>query len=98
MYVDDVVITPLNCRAWQKSLGYVPQHIFLADETVAANIAICVPDEEIDLEAVERAEAQAPSELSELFTDVYAERPWHLREQEEQALRDRGRKQGAPNE
>ena len=49
-------------------------------------------------EAVERAEAQAPSELSELFTDVYAERPWHLREQEEQALRDRGRKQGAPNE
>ena len=32
------------------------------------------------------------------FTDVYAERPWHLREQEEQALRDRGRKRGAPNE
>ena len=52
----------------------------------------------VEQEAVERAESQAPSELSELFTDVYAERPWHLREQEEQALRDRGRKRGAPNE
>ena len=55
MCVDDVVITPSNRRAWQNSLGYVPQHIFLADETVAANIAFGVPDEDIDREAVERA-------------------------------------------
>jgi 2-oxoisovalerate dehydrogenase E1 component alpha subunit len=39
--------------------------------------------------AVERADSKPPSKLSDLFTDVYAERPWHLREQEAQALRDR---------
>lgn len=55
MFVDDEAITHLNCKAWQKSLGYVPQHIFLVDETVAANIAFGVPTEEIDRESVERA-------------------------------------------
>jgi len=55
MTVDDVVVTPQNCRAWQKSLGYVPQQIFLADESVAANIAFGVPDKAIDRNAVERA-------------------------------------------
>ncbi len=45
--------------------------------------------------AVGRADSKPPSELSDLFTDVYAERPWHLREQEAQALRDREPKERA---
>ena len=53
--VDGSKITSENRRAWQNSLGYVPQHIFLSDETVAANIAFGVPCEKIDLEAVKRA-------------------------------------------
>jgi ABC-type multidrug transport system fused ATPase/permease subunit len=36
-------------------LGYVPQSIFLTDDTVAANIAFGVPKARIDMEAVERA-------------------------------------------
>jgi len=53
--VDGVPLTGDNRRAWQRGLGYVPQHIFLADDTIAANIAFGVPPEEIDMAAVERA-------------------------------------------
>jgi ABC-type multidrug transport system fused ATPase/permease subunit len=52
---DDVEITDERVRAWQRSLGYVPQQIFLADETVAGNIAFGLPAREIDRAAVERA-------------------------------------------
>ena len=55
LVVDGQAITDDKVRAWQRSLGYVPQHIFLADASVAANIAFGVPDNQIDLEAVERA-------------------------------------------
>jgi ABC-type multidrug transport system fused ATPase/permease subunit len=53
--VDGVPITPRNLRAWQKNIGYVPQAIFLTDDTVAANIAFGIPPERIDRAAVERA-------------------------------------------
>tara|TARA_B100000676_G_C17688183_1_gene634878 strand:- start:110 stop:724 length:615 start_codon:yes stop_codon:yes gene_type:complete len=42
-------------RAWQRTLGYVPQHIYLNDDSIAANIALGVPMDEIDQEALERA-------------------------------------------
>jgi len=41
--------------SWQRTLGYVPQEIFLADETIEANIAFGVPEEEISQDAVEQA-------------------------------------------
>jgi ABC-type multidrug transport system fused ATPase/permease subunit len=53
--VDGQRITPENLRAWQGTLGYVPQTIFLTDETIASNIAFGVPKDEIDMAAVERA-------------------------------------------
>ena len=53
--VDGKVIGPGNLRAWQRSLGYVPQQIFLSDDTVAANIAFGLPADRIDMLAVERA-------------------------------------------
>jgi ATP-binding cassette, subfamily B, bacterial PglK len=53
--VDNQVVTDANVRAWQKSVGYVPQDIFLTDDTVAANIAFGLPSDEIDHAAVERA-------------------------------------------
>ncbi|MCG5540158.1 MULTISPECIES: ABC transporter ATP-binding protein [unclassified Halorhodospira] len=53
--VDGVPVTPGNHRCWQAAVGYVPQHIFLADDTVAGNIALGVAPEAIDPEAVERA-------------------------------------------
>jgi ABC-type multidrug transport system fused ATPase/permease subunit len=53
--VDDQVIIEHNRRAWQRSIGYVPQQIYLADDTVAANIAFGLEAEKIDQKAVERA-------------------------------------------
>ncbi|PXX90724.1 ABC transporter ATP-binding protein [Marinobacter vulgaris] len=55
MFVDGVKITPENVRQWQRSIGYVPQHIFLADETIAANIAFGLKPNEIDRDSVIRA-------------------------------------------
>jgi len=37
--IDDVVLNDENRRAWQANLGYVPQDVYLADDTIAANIA-----------------------------------------------------------
>jgi ABC-type multidrug transport system fused ATPase/permease subunit len=59
MLVDGVEITADNVRQWQRSIGYVPQHIFLADETIAANIAFGIKPKEIDREAVIRAAKMA---------------------------------------
>lgn len=53
--VDGTPITTANRRAWQRSVGYVPQSIFLMDDSVAANIAFGVPPKNIDMAAVERA-------------------------------------------
>ncbi len=53
--VDGTAITPDNVRSWQASIAYVPQSIFLTDDTVAANIAFGVPKASIDMEAVQRA-------------------------------------------
>lgn len=53
--VDDQVVTRENFGAWQRILGYVPQHIFLSDDSIAANIAFGVPKKTIDRRAVERA-------------------------------------------
>jgi len=55
LVVDGTAITADHRRAWQASIGYVPQHIFLADETVEANIAFGIAERNIDRAAVERA-------------------------------------------
>jgi ATP-binding cassette subfamily C protein len=53
--VDGQGIRETGLRAWQNSLGYVPQTIYLLDDTIRRNIALGVRDEEIDDEAVLRA-------------------------------------------
>ena len=55
MLVDGVPVTRGNLRSWQKTIGYVPQQIFLTDDSVSANIAFGQPRGEIDMAAVERA-------------------------------------------
>ena len=53
--VDGKVITKINLKAWQKSIGYVPQHIYLSDDTIAANIAFGVEAKKINQDMVEKA-------------------------------------------
>jgi ATP-binding cassette, subfamily B, bacterial PglK len=53
--VDGQIITKENSKAWQRSIGYVPQHIYLSDDTIAANIAFGIDHQDINQEAVEKA-------------------------------------------
>lgn len=53
--VDGEIITPAKVRAWQRSIGYVPQQIFLMDDTIAGNIAFGLSETERDVAEIERA-------------------------------------------
>jgi len=53
--IDGQSITAANRRQWQRAIGYVPQQIYLADDSIASNIAFGVNAKDIDQEAVERA-------------------------------------------
>ncbi|MBL1293406.1 MAG: ABC transporter ATP-binding protein [Thiotrichales bacterium] len=44
-----------NLRNWQDQIGYVPQSIFLIDDTLRRNVAFGLSDEQIDDAAVQRA-------------------------------------------
>lgn len=78
--IDGQVITKHNQRSWQRSIGYVPQHIYLSDNTVSANIAFGVESSEIDQYAVEKASKIANlhkfvvNELSEQYQTTIGER------------------------
>jgi len=41
-----------NLRAWQNDIGYVPQTIFLTDDSLRRNVAFGIPEEKIDEEKV----------------------------------------------
>ena len=53
--VDGKVITGDNLRSWQRTIGYVPQQIYLIDDTIAANIAFGLDEKEIKQDWVEKA-------------------------------------------
>ncbi len=55
MLVDGQIITPKNVRAWQKNIAHVPQFIFLADATIAENIAFGVPLNKVDFVRLKEA-------------------------------------------
>jgi ABC-type bacteriocin/lantibiotic exporter with double-glycine peptidase domain len=67
--VDDCDIAGCT-RAWQNQIGYVPQVIFLTDDTIQRNVAFGVPDDQIDAAAVERAIQS--SQLHEFVTGLPA--------------------------
>jgi ATP-binding cassette, subfamily B, bacterial PglK len=46
--IDGRRLTPELIPSWQATIGYVPQELFLIDDTIARNIALGVPDNEID--------------------------------------------------
>jgi ATP-binding cassette, subfamily B, bacterial PglK len=59
-----------NLRAWQNMLGYVPQSIFLIDDTLERNIAFGVPDHLINQDRLLKAIKMAQlSEVVEKLPD-----------------------------
>ncbi len=78
--VDGVLINDSNKRSWQRSIGYVPQHINLIDDTLSANIALGIESNEINHEAVLNASKIANlhefviNELSDQYQTTIGER------------------------
>ncbi len=71
--VDDEPVTEENLRHWQQTLGYVRQDIFLADATVAENIALGLPSGEIDHDRVARC-----AHLAQIHDFIMTELPHHF--------------------
>jgi len=57
--VDGVVVSDNNIQAWRECIAHVPQHVFIADKTIAENIAFGCTEEEIDFDRVRRSAEQA---------------------------------------
>ena len=57
--IDGRSLRPELVPAWQASIGYVPQDIFLIDDTIARNVAFGLPDNEIDPARLREACAMA---------------------------------------
>ena len=78
--VGDQLLQGENLKAWQRNIGYVPQAIYLADASIAENIAFGIPSREIDMQAVEKAAKAAhlhdfiASELPEGYQTSVGER------------------------
>jgi len=59
LLVDGEPVKGNRLRAWQRTIAHVPQSIYLADTTLAENIAFGVPPGDIDLDRVKQAARQA---------------------------------------
>lgn len=70
--VDRQCVTGENGRAWQAHIAHVPQSIFLADASIAENIAFGVPKNQIDFARVKLAAQKAQiSTTIESWSDQY---------------------------
>lgn len=57
--IDGILISAKNCQSWQRHIAHVPQTIFLADATIAENIAFGIPADNIDHQRVKQSARQA---------------------------------------
>jgi ABC-type multidrug transport system fused ATPase/permease subunit len=70
--IDGQLLTPRLIPSWQASIGYVPQDIFLIDDTIARNIAFGLPDEKIDQGQLR--EACATAQILDFIEEEVADR------------------------
>ena len=74
------MISKNNLRSWQKNIGYVPQQIYLLDDTIAKNIAFGVNSNDINKETLEKVAKVANlhdfvvTELPEKYETTVGER------------------------
>jgi ABC-type multidrug transport system fused ATPase/permease subunit len=82
--VDGKPLDEAMMRSWQAGIGYVPQDIFLIDDTITRNIALGVADAEIDMERVVSSAGAArirefiETELPDGFDTLVGERGLRL--------------------
>jgi ATP-binding cassette subfamily B protein len=63
--VDGKLVTNLNSKSWQQQISHVPQTIFLADRSVAENIAIGISKHDIDMDSLRDA-----ARIAQILTTV----------------------------
>lgn len=66
LVVDGVIINESYRRGWQNLIAHVPQSIFLADTSIAENIAFGCSNQDLDMDRI--VDAASKSELSELIS------------------------------
>ena len=69
--IDDKVIQPQDKKFWQKSIGYVPQEIYLKDTSIISNIAFGIEEKDIDMQSVEKV-----SKIANLHKFITNELPY----------------------
>ena len=73
--IDGLRLDRSNYRAWQSTLAYVPQQVFLLEATLAENIAFGIPAARMDRERLEAAvRAACLTECVASFPNGYDER------------------------
>ncbi len=59
LVVDNRIIDDSLIRSWRRTVAHVPQSIFLADSSIAENIAFGVLPDQIDMDRVKKAASKA---------------------------------------
>ena len=78
--IDKTSLQESNLRGWQNKIGYVPQNIYLSNDTLAANIAFGIKKEDINMRQVKKASKIAnldkfiQNELPDKYDTVAGER------------------------
>ena len=70
MKIDGKSIKNKDLYSWQQSIGYVPQNIYIADETIESNIAFGFKKNEIDKDKIQRV-----TKISEIHEFIMNELP-----------------------
>ncbi len=78
LVIDDTEITKENIGSWQRSIGYVPQNIYLIDDSFFANIGFGLADSDIDKEKVKAVSKIA--NLDEFITKLPDKYETHIGE------------------
>ncbi|OXR47985.1 ABC transporter ATP-binding protein [Pusillimonas sp. T2] len=68
VWIDDTLLEGRTQRAWQRRIAHVPQVIYLADSSIAENIAFGINRDEIDMGRVRQAAHQA--QISDYFESL----------------------------
>ncbi len=67
--IDNIPLDNSNIHSWRSLIGYVPQDIYLLDDSIAANIAFGIPTEKVDCSALRQA-AEAAQILDFIENDL----------------------------
>ena len=59
IFIDNIELNSKNKKSWQSMIAHVPQDIFIIDSTILNNIALGVPEKDIDFDRIKKVAEQA---------------------------------------